>query len=60
MICYRDRTFCQYYETCKNGKECDRSLTTKVIDDAEQWWGSKDAPICVFGEKPDCFEEKNE
>ena len=26
MMCYRDRCWCSFYETCKDGAECDRAL----------------------------------
>ena len=56
MICYRDMTFCEE-KKCSEFKNCHRALTNKVQKEAEKWWGSKDAPICVFLGKPDCFKE---
>ena len=56
MICYRDKTFCNFYRRCKTGKTCHRALTQKVRIKAEEWM--KNAPICAFVDKPDCFEEK--
>lgn len=44
MICYRDRTYCQ--AACANN-DCNSKYTEQVIADAEQWWGSPSAPICV-------------
>lgn len=51
MICYRDRTWCQYSE-CINLK-CSRRLTEAVEKAAELLR----LPICQFAEKPDCFKE---
>ena len=53
MICYGDMTFCTFWKECKDGKECNRALTEKVEQDAEKWM--KNAPICTFVEKPECF-----
>lgn len=57
MFCYRDMTFCQYWKECKKGLECSRSLTDEVKKQAKKWWGEEgEPPICLFAEKPDCFE----
>ena len=64
MICYKDKTFCSE-ETCAEfgdgeGK-CSRSFTTATKDAAIMWWGSEEAPVSMFGERPDCYKEvKNE
>ncbi len=55
MLCYRDMTFCTYYEECKDGKDCFRALTPEVIKAAEAWM--KKPPIAMFAEKPECFKE---
>ena len=52
MICYKDMTFCGYYETCKDGKECFRSLD-KVPDDTELL-------VMQFRNKPKCWEAHEE
>lgn len=57
MMCYRDMTFCTFYKTCAKAKRCHRPLTPQVKAQAANWWGSDDAPIAVFGEKPQCYEE---
>lgn len=59
MMCYRDRTFCQFYEECKVGDTCDRRLDDSVKDGAKKWWGSDDPPICTFVDKPICFHDKS-
>lgn len=53
MSCYKDKTFCPFYKTCKDGAGCDRALTEEVKAAAERWM--KDAPICMFADKPDCY-----
>jgi len=58
MICYRDMTLCPYWEKCSKGKDCFRAYTEKVKDEADQWWGKEGAPICVFSEEPECFQEE--
>lgn len=55
MIGYRDMTFCNYHLICKDGKKCERALTEKVREDAEKWM--KNAPISIFADKPECWEE---
>ena len=59
MLCYKDRTFCPYWEECKDGKTCPRALTSEVYADAKKWWGffksEDEVPICTWAEKPDCF-----
>ncbi len=56
MISYKDRTFCPFYEDCNRAKECHRPLTPEVKQAAEEWWGSPEAPIAMYLEKPDCHE----
>ena len=55
MMCYRDRTFCDFYKECADGKSCDRALTPEVQEGADKWWGKDGAPICIFVNKPECF-----
>ena len=58
MICYRDMTFCTYYEDCENAKDCHRPLTPEVYEAAVRWWGGVDAPISQFSDKPGCWVKK--
>lgn len=58
MMCYRDRTYCTFYETCKDGDGCDRALTPEVVSDAKKWWGNDNAPIAYYGDKPECHKDK--
>lgn len=55
MMCYKDMTFCNFYKECSKGGKCEIALTDKVIEAARRWM--KDPPICVFKDKPECFEE---
>lgn len=44
MMCYRDRTYC-VSANCKN--KCGRQLTDEIQQAAYEWWGGRDAPICI-------------
>lgn len=57
MLCFRDKTYCPFFTGCKKGNLCSRAYTSDVIEDARKWWGSEEAPICLFIGKPTCFEE---
>ena len=57
MISYRDMTFCPFFEDCIKQERCDRCLTAEVQRRADKWWGKGEAPICVFSEKPECWEK---
>lgn len=60
MLCYRDRTYCNFSCNCKHESTCNRALTADVLAAAKKWWGSNDAPICMYVDKPKCFEEKED
>lgn len=60
MICYRDRTYCTFYETCDKRNDCSRPLTPQVKTDAVKWWGGEGAPISMFVEKPECHTDNQE
>ena len=53
MICYHDMTFCPFWESCADGDECPRALTTLVVTAAHEWIGS--LPICQYISEPECF-----
>ena len=53
MMCYRDMTFCPFWESCSDGGECGRALTQSVLDAAEKWM--KNPPIAQYVDKPECF-----
>jgi len=58
MIGYKDITFCPFYKDCLTGMDCFRALTPMIKIAASEWWGSDDAPISVFVDKPACFKQK--
>ena len=51
MLCYRDRTFCDFYKDCKDGQECIRAATPELYKKAKDFG----APVCRFVDKPSCF-----
>lgn len=53
MLCYKDKTFCIYYKSCKDGKKCERSLTDERIKEAQE----ERLYISSFIEKPVCYKE---
>jgi len=56
---YRDRTFCPFWSDCASQNDCGRALTPEVLAAAARWWGSTDAPICQYAERPSCFLERS-
>lgn len=57
MICYRDKTFCPF-DKCKKFQTCQDAYTDAVKSAAVEWWGNKDAPVSLCGEKPKCFKSE--
>lgn len=55
MMCYRDRTWCNF-DKCKkyNVEKCSRVLSEidnkRIIEGGWQ--------VCYYGDKPKCYEEK--
>ena len=54
MMCYKDMTFCGFYEDCKDGETCCRALTQAIIY-AATW---QETYISQFADRPECFIEK--
>lgn len=58
-MCYRDRTYCPFWESCVEGKECPRALTSEIIEGANKF--GKECgmdggfPISRFANYPDCY-----
>lgn len=50
MLCYRDMTFCPYWQDCAQADDCPRPLTDEVRRKAESF----KLPIMQFGGKPGC------
>lgn len=51
MMCYRDRTYCDFYRDCADGGSCSRALTPGVqqmAEDAEMW-------VCRYTDRPSCY-----
>lgn len=60
MMCFRDMTFCTYFQDCKNAGDCPRPLTDDVREAAQKWAytiGAEIVPIATWTEKPDCHEK---
>ena len=53
MLCFRDRCYCPFWGECAKGVTCDRALTPLIEKAAEK----ADLLICVFIDKPECYEE---
>lgn len=53
MLCYKDMTFCSYWNQCKNGSICQRALTPYVEIMAQK----VRLPICQYTDKPECLKE---
>ena len=56
MICYKDKTFCPFWETCLHGTECDRALTEEVKKAAKDFG----LPTALFATPPRCYKKKEE
>lgn len=54
-MCYKDKTWCNFYKDCVDSKKCHRVLTDKEKLQAIKWWGSEDFLICYLTDKPKCF-----
>ncbi len=52
MICYKDRTYCQYYMLCKNRTTC---TTPPLTEDVQKAAIESGLSICVYKDFPDCF-----
>lgn len=54
MICYKDKTFCNFWVTCKQANDCDRKSTKEIEENSIK----KGLPLSLFTDKPNCYEEK--
>lgn len=60
MICYKDKTWCEF-RSCAKFEGCDRAYTQEVHEQAIKWWGGEDAPVAIFTTPPsECYKEKEE
>ena len=51
MICYRDMTFCPFWRSCADGKDCSRALTDEVAAKAEE----VGLGVCQWNGQPGCY-----
>lgn len=63
MLCYEDKTFCEFYKDCRDQDTCSRPLTKEVEAAANEWWKSFDlpdvpTPISLYWNKPECHREQ--
>jgi len=58
MMCYKDKRWCSYHKNCSKGATCPDAFTDEVKARAIKWWGSKDAPVSLWTDKPNCFKGK--
>ena len=56
MLCYRDKTFCSFYQDCQHGNKCGDALTPEKIEDAK----TINLPVCQYRDKPECFKQIKE
>jgi hypothetical protein len=52
MLCYRDRTYCPFYNSCAKGPTCNRALTEEIEYKAQ----AAGLRVCRFIDHPECFE----
>lgn len=58
MLCFRDMTFCSFWQDCRHAEACRRSLTDEVRAAANRWWsGPGEPPIAQFSERPPCHDK---
>ena len=59
MLCYKDITFCPFWEECKDGSKCKIALTDEIYEAGIKWSKevveTDDVLICQLVNKPDCF-----
>lgn len=55
MLCYKDKTFCKFFKTCKNENMCKRKATDDIFEKTKK----VGFPVCYFLDKPKCFKFKN-
>lgn len=63
MMCYKDKTFCEY-SNCYKFDRCDRAFTPEVNESAQKWWKEScgqegDAPIMLHVGNISCFLPKS-
>jgi hypothetical protein len=54
MLCYKDKIFCPFYESCADGHDCSKALTQEVRESARHF----ELPINQYAGEPKCWREK--
>lgn len=54
MLCYKDRTYCPFYTTCKHGMTCPDALTDAVVSAAT----SAKLYVSQLLHRPECYKEE--
>jgi len=54
MMCYKDMTFCTFYDECEAGEECKHGLTETIKLDAQR----AGLLISAYVDRPDCFKAR--
>jgi hypothetical protein len=60
MLCYKDKTFCPFWEQCEDGKDCNRALIETVKEEAKIFFDRMNMPILIaqYTEPPEhCFKD---
>lgn len=51
MKCFRDTTYCRYYQHCRYGKVCNKALTQEIREEAMKYRFF----LCEYTIEPDCY-----
>jgi hypothetical protein len=55
-MCYKDKTFCDFWRTCLTGNQCDRAFTPQVMKRVEEWMPNP--PISRYTDYPQCYHDR--
>ena len=55
MLCYRDMTFCPFWESCRKMADCGRALTPDIVERAHL----AKMDISQYADKPECYKPKD-
>ena len=63
MMCYKDMTFCTFYQDCAHASTCHRPLTPDVRAAAMEWTNTFTklayALVMQYTEQPECHSSKD-
>lgn len=54
MMCYKDKTYCPFWDSCLAGQECPDALTPDVELAANEFG----LPISIEMEPPECYQKE--